>query len=529
MVESGIVYLVGAGPGNPHLLTRRGEEVLGRADFLAYDAALPPRLLGLCPGGCERIEADKARAAGVRSAMVEGAKEGKTAVRLYRDDPFLSGQGVEDAKALARAGVAFEVVPGIPHALAASAFAGIPLLHEGLADRFTVVNANPAGGGALDFEALAKNGGTLVFQGEAESVPRLIGSLLAGGFSPDLDLSVILEGGLPLQRVIEGNLGGMARAVKETPLHGSAVIVAGKVNRLRGELGWLEERPLHGRRILVTRPREQAGEFARHLEDAGAEVGECPAIRIAAPQDWGPLDAAVAKLDSYDWIIFTSANGVRFFAERLRDAGRDARAFGKGARIVAIGPGTGNALEEHLRLRSDVLPETYVAEGVLEALAGEEIRGKRVLIPRALEAREVLPETLREREAAVEVVAAYRTLCAEDQEADSLRRDLAENRWDMITFTSSSTVRNFVDMMGAGDSGEGSGRGRVEASLASIGPVTSATLREFGLAPNVEAKDSTVQGLARAIANFYRGAAPAAEKRATVPSAERHGRRYGHG
>ncbi len=261
-----------------------------------------------------------------------------------------------------------------------------------------------------------------------------------------------------------------------------------------------DARPLRGLRILITRPREQAGEFAALLEALGAEPVLAPVIRIAPPEDWGPLDAAIGRLKVYDWVIFTSANGVRFFAERLAGSGGGDRAFGRGCRIVAIGPGTARALEEALGVRADAMPERYVAEGVLEALAGEEVAGRRVLIPRAAEAREILPETLRERGASVEVVTAYRTLQTELAEAGSLREDLAEGRIDMVTFTSSSTVRGFVEAVGA----EALRELMAPVAVASIGPVASGTARRFGLEPQVEAEVSTVEGLVQAIADFYR-------------------------
>ncbi|MEE9276353.1 MAG: uroporphyrinogen-III synthase [bacterium] len=503
MYDTGIVHLVGAGPGDPGLLTRRGADLLARADAVVFEPPAPVEMLELCGPDCLRIEAGRAASGApdpkpVHERLIELAEEGKTVVRLHREDPFVFGQGVEEAKALSRAGIPFEVVPGVSLGLAAPAYAGIPLVHQGGTSRFTVVGEEY---GALpDFRSLAREEGAIVFHIAAERLGEMAEGLLAGGMDPGTWTVIIDRGGLPAQRVIESALEKAPEAAELGGLSGPIVAVVGEAGRLRWELNWFEGRPLHGRRILVTRPREQAGELADRLEEAGAEVLIVPTIRIAPPEDAGPLDEAIGRLGDYDWAMFTSANGVRFFADRLRARGLDARAFAAGCRILAVGPGTARALEERLRLRADLVPERYVAEGAIEALEGEDLAGKRVLIPRAAEARETLPLALRERGAEVDAVPAYRSLPGEAEGAARLRRGLAEGEIDMVTFTSGSTVRNFVEMVGAERLPEAMGR----AAVASIGPVTSEAVREAGLPLHVEAHESTVRALAREIADFYR-------------------------
>ncbi len=508
MYETGVVYLVGAGGGDPGLITSRGREVLARADVVVYDASLSGDLLELCSSGCERVEAtpdgqEKGLAAGMRSLLVDYAEEGKTIVRLYPGDPYNFGLCVEEAKLLTREGIPFEVIPGLSVGLAAPTFAGIPLYVGEGPGGFSVVEYPLPAGKSLRKSAycdLANDGGTIVFNLRAEDVKSLAGDLAAGGVSGSTSLAIISQGGSPAQRVLETKLGSASLAKEGSQIEGDVVAIVGEVNRFRWELNWFEGRPLHGRRILITRPREQADEFARLLEEVGAEPLIVPTIRIMPPDDWMPLDTAIRRLETYDWVVFTSANGVRFFSERLSASGRDARAFASESRILAIGPATARALADILRIRADAIPEKYVAEGILEMLSGEELSGKRFLIPRAIVAREILPAKLAERGAEVDLVPAYQTLPADAADVERLRSDIREGRVEMVTFTSSSTVRSFAELPGEDFLRETMDR----VAVASIGPITSETAREMGLPPHVEAEISTARGLARAIVDFYR-------------------------
>lgn len=504
MYETGVVYLVGTGPGDPGLITIRGMALIERADAVVYEPAIPSSLLDRCAKDTVLVPAG-GRADGsdhpqhIHEMLIQLAEDGKTVVRLYKEDPFLFGKGVEEAKALTRAGIPFEVIPGVSVGLAAPAYAGVPLCLPGEASSFTVVEVSDAGP-APDYSALARNEGTLVILSSAERIGEIAQNLLGAGMPGETWAVAIERGGLAGQRVSEERLDRAAKAAVEENLQGSIVLVVGEVGRHRWEMNWFEGRPLHGRCVLVTRPREQAEDFVGHLEEIGAEVMVVSAIRIAAPSDWGPLDRAIENLGAYDWIIFTSANGVRYFAERLAALGADSRAFSGESRIVAIGPGTAQMLESVLRLRADVIPEKFVAEGILEALPKAEIAGKKVLIPRAAEAREILPDTLRAWGAEVDVPAAYQTLPGDKEELAQLRIELKAGRIDMVTFTSSSAVRHFVALVGE----EEIPSLMDGVAVASIGPVTSQTARELGLEPEVEASESTVRGLAREIVDYFR-------------------------
>jgi uroporphyrinogen III methyltransferase/synthase len=502
MYETGVVYLAGTGTGDPSMLTVRCLEVLGRAEVIVFEPSLSDDIQELFPVGCERIPIEPG-GVGASGVLVDRAEEGKSVVRLYWGDPYNWGGSVDEAKALTREGIPFEVVPGMMPPLAAATFAGIPLKTNSEVGGITILKFPLFDGARLRDSAccqLANEGSTLAFMTDTDSIVNLISELIAGGVPAAIPVAIVEGGGAPSQRVIESTLEAAPDASEVGVPSAPCVAIVGEVARLRCELNWFEGRPLHGRRILITRPREQADRFARVLDELGVDSIVAPTIRIMPPDDWSPLDAALSELDSYHWVIFTSANGVRFFAERLLSSGLDARSFAKGVKILAIGPATAHALENILRLKADGVPETYVAEGILEMMSDEALAGKQVLIPRALEAREILPETLSERGAVVNVVTAYQTLPADVSDANRMREAISSGRIEMVTFTSSSTVRNFAEMLGE-DFIESS-MGRVV--VASIGPVTSETAREVGLDPHVEAEVSTIPGLARAIVDFYR-------------------------
>lgn len=508
MYETGVVYLVGSGTGNLDLITCRCKEVLERAEVLVFESSLSYEMKELIPVSCERVvvSPDGGVGIGIRSVsriLIDRAGEGKAVVRLFGGDPYHFESCVEEAKALTREGIPFEVVPGLMEGLSALTFAGIPFHSGGSANGFSVAEYPLAGGRSLKcsaYCALAIERNTLIFQTRSDLVVELSTELIAGGVAGTTPVAVIEEGGSPSQRVIESILESIPNSEVVNPPPTSCVMVVGEVSRLRMELSWFEGRPLHGRRILISRPRAQADKFSRLLKELGAETLIAPTIHIAPLDEWGALDAAILELDAYAWVIFTSVNGVRFFADRLLELEHDARSFGKGANILAIGPATARALEDNLHLKVDGVPDRYVAEGILDMLAIENLKGKRILVPRALEARAVLPEKLRKMGAEVDVVPAYRTLMAEDTDVEWIRSEISEDQVEMVTFTSSSMVQNFVEMLGE----EFVGKRMKRVAVASIGPITSAKARELGLEPQVEAEVSTIPGLARAIVDFYR-------------------------
>jgi uroporphyrinogen III methyltransferase / synthase len=469
-------YLVGAGPGDPGLLTARALELIAQADVILHDRLVPPEALAHARADAEIVDVGKVGGGEQvpqeesTRLLVEHARAGRAVVRLKGGDPFVFGRGGEEALALRAAGCAFEVVPGVTAGVAATAYAGIPVTQRGLASAVAFVTAHEdpdKGESAIDWAALAAFPGTLVFYMGVRRLPRIAERLIVHGRAPDEPAAIVERGTLGDQRTFRATLATLG----EQPARAPAIAVVGPVVALRDELAWFEDRPLHGVSVAVTRARAQASGLAARLRALGASVVEAPAIRIE------PLPADVPPLGRYDLLVLTSPNGVR---ELLRRVG-DARGLA-GPAIAVIGPGTAAALRDY-GVQPDVVPERAVGEGLVEALAGREIR--RALIARAEEARDVVPDALRAAGAEVDVIALYRTV-AEPLAADARAAALAA---DWATFTSASAAR-FLH----------AAAGTLEGPrLASIGPVTSAALRELGWEPNLEASDHTPDGLLAAL------------------------------
>ncbi|HEX8681449.1 MAG TPA: uroporphyrinogen-III C-methyltransferase [Ardenticatenaceae bacterium] len=505
MNHTGKVYLIGAGPGDPGLLTLKGAEALRRAEVIVYDRLANPALLKLASPNAERIYAGKLpdhhtlTQDEINAVLVEKGLAGRTVARLKGGDPYVFGRGGEEAEALRAAGIPFEVVPGVTSAIAAPAYAGVPVTHRDECSAFVVITGHEdptKEESSLDYDALARfaRGATLVFLMGVRRLPQISAALQAGGLLAETPVAVVQWGTLPQQRVATGTLATIADEVKRQNISSPAVTVVGGVVNYRDALRWFdlpEEKPLLGKRIVVTRARAQASELSEALRDLGAEPIEVPAIRITEPEDgYAALDAAIAELESYDWVVFTSINGVDHFWQRLRAAGRDSRVLGR-ARVAAIGTATAEALETR-GIVADVVPEQFVAESLLDALSGEEIAGKRFLLPRADIAREALYKGLQAAGARVTEAHAYRTLVGEP---DAGALATLDEGVDIITFTSSSTVRNFVEQVGA----ERAQRLAANATIAAIGPITASTARELGLRVDFEAEEYTVAGLVQAI------------------------------
>jgi uroporphyrinogen III methyltransferase/synthase len=482
------VWLVGAGPGDPGLLTLRGAEVLARADVVVHDRLSAAALLDLAPPGAERIDVGKAPGHARRTQeqindlLVERGLAGQEVVRLKGGDPFVFARGSEEAAALAAAGVDYEVVPGITSAIAVPAYAGIPVTQRFSSTAFTVITGHEdpsAGEGSIDWEAAARLGGTLVILMGVGRWPAIAARLLAGGLAPDTPAAAVRWGTRPDQHTTRATLATLG----DHPLESPSVIVVGRVAGT--DLRWFEDRPLLGRRVVVTRTRTQASELSRALGLLGAEPIEVPVIAIEPPSDGGAaLGAAVASIGGAAWLVLTSPNGVEHTFAHVPDT----RALG-GVRVAAIGPGTAAALARY-RVVADLVPERFVAEALLEVFPGPPPGGddgrRRVVIARAEEAREVLPDGLRAQGWDVEVVPAYRTVPAP---IDPVARDALATA-DAITFTSSSTVSRFVDAFGTD---------AVPPVVACIGPVTAATARDRGLTVDVEAAEHTIAGLVTAL------------------------------
>ena len=493
----GLVYLVGAGPGDPALLTLRGRECIAQADVVIHDYLVDPRLLRYARPQAEVVSSGKSGDASERDRqqrainerMIAAALAGKVVVRLKGGDPFVFGRGSEEAQALVDAGIRFEIVPGVSSAIAVPAYAGIPVTERGLNSSFTVITGHEAPNAArlLDWQALARMD-TLIFLMGLRMIATIAARLREAGMRPDTPAACVRSGTRPAQQTIVGTLADIADSVERAGFEPPAILVVGEVVKRRARLSWFEQRPLLGRRIVVTRAKGQAEALSEKLRSLGAGVIELPTIEIRPAADYTLLDRAIATLSCYDWLIFTSANGVRFFVDRLDRSGTDLRALR--ARICAIGPATRAAVEA-LHLKVDLMGKEYVAEGLLEAFAAHDLAGKRVLLPRAAVARDLVPVELTRRGAQVDVVEAYRTVIPDDGAAHVYDLFSSPHKPDCITFTSSSTVQNFVSMAGT--------EVLEDVSVVSIGPVTSKTARELRLRVDAEAQPYTIDGLVAAI------------------------------
>ena len=491
---SGIVYLVGAGPGDPGLMTRRSLQLIASADAILYDRLIPRGALDGARANAELRYVGKEPGAPAltqeetNELLVQLGRAGKRVVRLKGGDPFVFGRGGEEAEALAAAGVPFEVVPGVTAGVAAPAYAGIPVTHREAASAVAFVTGHEdpeKPDSALDWDALARFPGTLVFYMGIKNLPLIAERLAGAGRDAEEAVAVVERGTHPGQRTIVDTLGGIAARVEAEEIRPPAITLVGAVAELRETVAWLERRPLHGEVVAVTRARAQASGLAARLAELGAEVVETPAIRIEPRPVEGELRAAIERIDEYALVCLTSPNGVRLLFDALGAGGRDARTLA-GATVAAIGPGTAAELARR-GIRADVVPERFVAEALVEALEPVDVEGRRVLVARAAEARSVLPDALRARGAEVDDVALYETVAEPLTDADRA----ALERATYVTFTSSSTVRFLL---------ESGARPPAGARIVSIGPVTSATAEEHGLGVDVEAERHDIEGLVEALA-----------------------------
>ncbi|MBN1931841.1 MAG: uroporphyrinogen-III C-methyltransferase [Desulfobacterales bacterium] len=501
----GKVYLVGAGPGDPGLITVKGLECIQQADVLIYDYLASPALLKYASNHAEQIYVGKKGGNhtlsqdGINALIVEKAKKGVTVTRLKGGDPFIFGRGGEEAEVLIEAGIPFEIVPGVTSAIAAPAYAGIPLTHRQYTSTVAFVTGHEdptKTDTGIDWSALVKGIGTIVFLMGVKNLAYIVEQLTNNGMPPEMPIALVRWGTTSRQITVEGTLSNIVERVKSAGLKAPAIIIVGNVVKIREKMKWFENRPLMGKRIVVTRAREQASELVRLLVDLGAECLEIPTIKIIPPDDWEPLDRAIENLSAYDWIVFTSVNGVNFFFKRLFDKDKDVRALGN-VRTAVIGPATAKRLLDY-GLKSDIIPESYRAESVVEAFKNEIIAGKRILLPRAKEARPILPIELTQMGATVDEVTAYLTAKVHD-DPDTLLHRLEEGTIDLITFTSSSTVKNFKALLPP----EKFESLLKNVSIASIGPITSDTARKLGFNIDLTAESFTIPELCKAIVKYY--------------------------
>jgi uroporphyrinogen III methyltransferase/synthase len=498
------VYLVGAGPGDPSLISVRGMRRLSMADVVVHDHLVHPRLLRSAPAEAERIDVGAAAPQPLEQEAIclllaEKAREGRCVVRLKWGDPYFFDSGGKEALFLHEQGIPFEVVPGIPAPIAAATYAGVPVTYPGAGDTLTFIRGHEDGSNVsprIDWASLARLEGTIVCYAGARQLSGIIKSLLDAGRPPDDGATVVTDGTLPRQKTMHGTLGEVGRKLDAEALKTPGMLIVGRVSQLRDHLRWFDSRPLFGKRIIVTRAREQAGDLIEQLEELGAETIEAPSIRIEAISRDDALDIACREASGYDWIVFTSVNGVEHFMRCLMEGPGDVRSL-KGPRLCAVGPATAERLGRY-GLKVDLIPDEFHAEGVADALRGTgSIDGARVLLPKADIAREVLAEELRKGGAQVTEVVAYRTVSesgSRDSDPD-IYKMLLERQIDIVTFTSASSVRHFVKLIG-----EEQAKDLLAGTLvASIGPVTAEAAQQMGIETSIMPKEYTVPALVQAI------------------------------
>ena len=502
-----IVYLIGAGPGAPDLISLRGFRCLQHADVVIYDHKVHPRLLDAARPTAERIDVGSSSPHAndqdaISYLIAEKAREGKVVARVRCGDPFLFGRGGQEALFLHEQGIPFEVVPGVPTAIGSATYAGIPITYHGGGDTLTLIRGfederreKPR----VDWTSLSKLSGTLVCLARPAQVPKILDALLSHGRAPDEATAVVTDGTLASQRTIVGTLSEIAKTIENEKLTEPALIIVGKVVGLREHLRWFDARPLFGRRILVTRSREQAGDLIDPLEVQGAEAVQAPLIRIAVPEDGEPLDRACAQLSRYDWIVFSSPNGVHAFFERLLRGARDLRALGR-TRICAAGPGTAARLAR-LGVVVDLLPDDHHSHGIVAALtANGSLAGTRILLPRAESASDVLAEELTRTGATVDEVAAYRTVINESDHHLAIYRQLLDGQLDVVTFTSASAIHAFLAIYGADQATDL----LAHTIVATMGPATLEAATRATIRPAVHLAGGTMVELVEAITTYLR-------------------------
>jgi len=505
--KKGFVYLIGAGPGDPGLITVKGRDCLAKAQVVLYDYLANDELLRIAPKDAELIYAGKIggehnrEQSQINELLVEKALAGKVVARLKGGDSFVFGRGGEECESLVEAGIPFEVVPGITAGVGATCYAGIPLTHRGVTTSVAFVTGHESPGKSsseIDWEGLSLGSGTVVFYMGIKNLPQITGNLIAHGRAPETPVALIRWGTRPEQEVLTGTLADIAEKARQSGFRAPAITVVGEVVNLRETLRWFDNRPLFGRSVLVTRGADQAGEFVSKLERLGARVYGCPTIEIIPPASYAELDEAIGDLASFHWIVFTSYNAVKYFFERLRAHNLDTRALGR-CRVCAVGPKTAAALIPY-GVHADLVPADYKAEGVVAAFSAMDLSGQRILFPRGDRAREVVPAELGRLGAVVVAPVAYANETPDDIPDEALKA-LEERRVDCVTFTSSSTVQNLAAIVGDNrflHLMEG-------VKVASIGPITSKSCRDLGLEVHMEPAEYTLDALTAEMIRHFAG------------------------
>ncbi len=507
--KPGKVYLVGAGPGDPGLITVRGKQLLERAEVVVYDYLASTRLLKHIPKDAELVYAGKKGGVQhthtqeeINQMLVDYALSGKIVVRLKGGDPFIFGRGGEEVQELAAQGIPFEVVPGVTSATAAATYAGIPITHRDYTASvaFITGHEDPTKEKTnIDWPKLATGAGTLVIYMGIKNLPIIVEKLLTNGRHPKTPVAIVRWASTPEQESVVGTLETIVERVRETGIKPPSLIIVGEVVKLRDTIDWFEKRPLFGKRIIVTRTREQASDLVAGLEEAGAYCLEYSTINIQPTDSYDILDSELERLNEYHWIIFTSLNGVEYFFNRLHARGMDARNL-KGPGIAVVGKSTAELLLKY-GIRADLIPTTFTGEGLAESLLDQGVEGRNILIPRAEQSREILPETLRGAGARVTVAPVYKNVQPQGRK-DVLRAELETGKVNMVTFTSSSTVTNFLTMVDALNQEELE-RLLAGVKIAAIGPITAKTVTDNGLKVDVQPDTFTIPAMIQAILDFY--------------------------
>jgi len=509
-----MVYLVGAGPGDPGLITIRGKMLLERAEVLIYDYLASRKLLKYAPKDAELIYAGKRGGIKhthtqeeINQILVDRALAGRRVVRLKGGDPFIFGRGGEEIEALVKAGIAFEVVPGVTSASAAATYAGIPITHREYTSTvaFVTGHEDPSKPESnIAWDKLATGVGTIVIYMGIKNLKSITEKMIKYGRAPLTPVAVVRWASTSEQRTVVGNLENIAEVVQKNNIRPPSLVVIGEVVNLRDTINWYEKRALFGKRVVVTRTREQASELINLLENCGAECIEFPTISIKPVNSYEILDLALAEVDTYQWLLFTSINAVDYFFKRLFDLGKDVR-FLKGPKVAAVGKVTAEALANH-GIKADLLPDEFTGDGLAEALIKKGVKGVRILIPRALKAREILPERLSSEGAEVTVAPVYQNVLPQstfgEQLKGELNQALQEKTVDMITFTSSSTVKNFATIMNI-ETPEDMQKLMAGVAVATIGPVTAKTAESLGLKVDVQPTEFTIPNLVNSIVTYF--------------------------
>ena len=506
--KKGKVFLTGAGPGDPELLTLKARRCIESADVVIYDYLANEKFLAYAPAHAEIIYVGKKggdhtmKQTDINQLIIDRALKGKNVVRLKGGDPFIFGRGGEEAEELIQAGIIFEVIPGISSAVAVPAYAGIPLTHRNYSSMVSFITGHEdpnKPGSSICWQALGQETGTLVFLMGVENIEKISEKLIAGGRDPDTPAAVIRHGTTARQITVSGKLSSIAELTKKSGIGAPAIIVVGEVVKLRNTLNWFEDKPLFGKKIIVTRAREQSSDLLRQLEEAGADCIEFPTIEIAALENYDSLNRAFERLNIYNWIIFTSVNGVKNFFKKLDEYGWDSRKLG-GAKIAAIGSKTAFELKT-FGINPDLVPDEYKAESIItELVKGGSVKGLSFLIPRAETARDILPVELEKMGANVDVVPVYRTI-KPSAGSDKIKELLAEGEIDAITFTSSSTVQNFMEMFR--DSLEDFHMWIKKTAIVCIGPITADTASKAGFSVTATPDEYTIEALVTVIIDIF--------------------------